>query len=244
MKDLKVIIPYQRDSLDRRNNVNFLIQYLKSIGIHDILVSCTMKESTDIKDADIIISDTSEFNYKTLLINNAILSCENDYICVCDTDVLIPKTSFLESFEALKLGYEYIYPNQVKMFNIPKQILRYKIENIDFNENYDILWNNSVGGIYFVNKQSFMKIGGENETMLGWGYEDFERNERARRFLLKIYRANFNIWHIEHERKTENSHEGSFAEINKKIYRNVCTMKLHDIEQLVNSWATRWLQME
>lgn len=240
MKDITFIIPYQRDSIDRLNNVNFIIEYLRSIGANHILVSCTNKESTDIKDADILINETSEFNYKTLLINNAILASKTRYICVNDCDVLAKKEDYLKSIRMLRNGFELVIPYEVSMFNIPKMELKYNLENLEFREDYPVLWNKSIGGLYFARKEKFLSIGAENETMIGWGYEDFERNERARRFFLKISYSKFNLWHVEHIRHIENTLEGINAKINLEIYQKVSIMKFNLLSEYITQWIKRW----
>jgi hypothetical protein len=235
MKDTTFIIPYQKDSEDRKNNVNFIINYLKSIGAVNIIVSCTTNEIDDF-DASKFISPSLEFNYKTKLINEVVKFVTTKYICVNDTDVFTLKKNYVDSISALQEGYDYAVPYFVNMYNIPKDILTIGITEETFKENYPILWKGSVGGLYFADKEKFLSIGGENETMKGWGYEDFERNERARRLLLKIKYLKYNLWHIEHERKTENSHMGSFAELNYEIYSKLRLMKYIEIVEYIKTW--------
>lgn len=243
MKNITFIIPYQRDSPDRLNNLKYLLKYLVyTVGVYHVTISCTPKEKNDINinlytdiNLKIITTDIKHQNHKTKLINEAIRVAKTTYICVNDVDVLTPKENYIESICELENGFHYVLPFEVTMYSIPNYY-KDKIKDSDFHENYPILYKKSIGGIYFAHRFRFLSIGAENELMIGWGWEDFERNERARRLFLKTKYLNYNLWHIEHKRKELTPNQKELTQINLNIYNKLFKLKYSDLIEYIQTW--------
>lgn len=89
----------------------------------------------------------------------------------------------------------------------------------------------SVGGAYIVNKEMYMKAGGENENFYGWGPEDAERLKRLEIMNLQIQYSNGPLFHLWHSRgknswyanhKIEIRNRREFIETCKKSGFNQC----------------------
>jgi hypothetical protein len=58
----------------------------------------------------------------------------------------------------------------------------------------------SVGGAFIVNKQRYLKGGGENENFYGWGPEDAERLKRMEILEEPTQRIEGPLFHLHHPR--------------------------------------------
>lgn len=56
----------------------------------------------------------------------------------------------------------------------------------------------SVGGAFFVNKNEYMAIGGENENIYGWGPEDTEQVKRLEICCEPVSYSAGNLFHLWH----------------------------------------------
>jgi hypothetical protein len=100
----------------------------------------------------------------------------------------------------------------------------------------DIDGQTSVGGAVFVNKESFIKAGMENENMISFGPEDCERNDRFTMLGLRIERVKGYLHHINHWIGPDSSKRNPFFIHNHREIDKVRLMSKEELRKYVNSW--------
>ena len=100
--------------------------------------------------------------------------------------------------------------------------------------------SSSVGGAFFVDRDIYLRAGGENEYFYGWGCEDLERVKRMEILGLPVCRAEGPLFHLYHPRK-ENSWYGS-RELelqNRQEFLKVCGMTREELQAYIRTW--KWV---
>lgn len=122
-----------------------------------------------------------------------------------------------------------------------------KIYNQIYNENESYIekkpnsnvrngTKNLVGGILFFNKTSLINIGMENEKYVGWGGEDSDRYERARKLGLKCRRLTYNLYHINHKRGIFSRGHEKYHQNNKDELKYVRGLNAINLKKYIQNW--------
>lgn len=95
----------------------------------------------------------------------------------------------------------------------------------------------SVGGAFLVNKDVYLKAGGENEHFYGWGMEDLERVKRMEILGLPVTRAKGALYHLFHFRN-ENSrfYNETLENESRAEYLTVCSLTKNRLEKYIQTW--------
>lgn len=224
MQDLTFIIPFQKDSEDRLENLLFVINYLKANTDASILISTTTPNIQYIPgDVDCCYKPDPGYNIRTELGQLGYRKAKTKYVCLNDVDVIIEPEHYKYAYEFLK-EHDIVYPYYTPMFEVERDF----IVNKEFKKD-NVKYPCNVGGLFWGNKDKIMSAGGENCTMKGWGFEDYERYERFRRLLLNIKNISIPVYHIKHEITIFNNINNPDADKNLLIYNRVMSMKHHEL---------------
>ena len=163
------------------------------------------------------------------------------YIINYDIDVILPVDSYKKAADMIRSGHDMVYPFTVfrTMGRRHLEVLRknYMISDISKDELAKFgKHDTSVGGVVFWNKEKFLSIGMENEHFVSWGWEDLERFERAKKLDAKIDRIKGDVYHIEHQRKTNSSTSNPMQPKNYNEYVKVKDMSKEDLINYVKTW--------
>ena len=119
------------------------------------------------------------------------------------------------------------------------------ISSINSLSSSDILSisTSSVGGAFFVNRNLYLQLGGENEFFYGWGCEDLERYKRLEILCQPVYRVAGPLYHLYHPRKENSWYQNEMLELsNRQEFLKVCGMSCEELKQYVQSW--KWISVK
>ena len=170
-----------------------------------------------------------------------------DGIGIWDTDVLLPKEQILEAVDAIRKGNAVMsFPYDGRFYMLPQEdsmLLKKREMNMEecCQKIYEYVLAhgpNSVGGAFLVNKNVYIKYGGENQHFYGWGPEDAERCKRMEILGLPIYRAQGPLLHLFHPRM-QNSWFGNqrLEYANRMEFIRVAGMTRSQLLQYISGWS-------
>ncbi|MDP3035375.1 MAG: glycosyltransferase [Methanobacteriaceae archaeon] len=239
--NLTVIIPYRKtNDLQREENVEITLNYLSKLGIKNVIISehsdfsfksDLINDYRSLFDSfDVIFNNSHEKGFnKAIAINNGVMHSNTPYICIYDMDCVSEKKNMAKSLELLDEGFEIVYPfnRRIKDIEDKNEFKKSYNFNIDSSEQ-NRDWAD--GGIVFWNKQSFIHIGMLNEYFSGWGGEDNEIIIRGNLFKLKQIRLDEILYHLYHERPLIRS------ENNKEQLKKIRHMNQKDVLNEIKKW--------
>lgn len=223
LENCTFILPARVNEKDRFENFKLIIEYIRKYFITNILVvECDKQSYLDklvyttynTNEKYIFISDESEdelFN-KSKILNVALKNIQTEYIIFYDIDIIANVNDIYD-------GYTKVVKNNNIIF-VPHNRKFYKVSRIYFkdmqeNLNYDLLYNakngikyidfrnpknsNFTGCVFISTLKSILSVGGFNETMNGWGWEDEEIYNRLNRFGFVFKYSNNPVFHINHK---------------------------------------------
>jgi len=246
-KDVTFIIPIRVDSEDRTTNLRLIIEYINEYFITKILVlEADVKErffNTSIK--KIFKYDSNPIYHRTKYLNEMINQTNSPYIAVWDTDVLIESIQIQRAIEILrKKQATMVLPYDGRFFNVPKILKTLYIKTMDLSilkENIEIMHlaygRFSVGGAFLVDRKDYLAAGKENENIIGWGPEDFERVKRFEILGYKVINIEGPLYHLHHPRGKNSWFASKDLELNnKKEYLTICKQNKNQLAKSIQKW--------
>ncbi len=238
--DLTVVIPYKESEDVRKINMRIVLDYLVHINIKNLIISEEydyepntnwILEEYKNKFSFIEVTSTKSDGLfsRSNLINKGVQSSSTPFVCIQDGDVVLPKELYEYSLNLLCSGFDLVYPFNRKVNQIlDKQSF---LKNFDFDDIFTKteFRPNSDGGMQFIRKESFMKIGGYNTNFKGWGSEDNEFILRVILSNLKYIRLNNSLYHLTHDKDTNSKNNDDILIKSYNLYQNT-----HDLNALIN----------
>lgn len=202
------------DSIERLNNVLSVIYYIKNNCVCDIVllefsnIRSTILESQLPQSINyFFIEDNDPILHRTYYINQMVIKTTTPFVAIWDADIVIAPAQIKEALELLKKGEaDFVYPYEKFLDTTP--IIRNlfiedgKIETLEQNQKKmkEMYAPEPLGGVFFANRDAYIKSGIENEDFYGWGMEDGERFYRWQRLSYKIKRVPGPLFHLSHGR--------------------------------------------
>ena len=97
-----------------------------------------------------------------------------------------------------------------------------------------MLNDNSAGGAFFARTNDYIEAGGENENLIGWGFDDFCRFNRFLKLGYNIDRIEGVLYHMTHWRGNNSSPSNPNNEHNFEEYTKVTNMSKEELQEYVN----------
>ena len=206
MNNLSIIILHSPNGeKDRDNNFNFIYPYMQSI----------------FPNAEFVIADdpTSEpYFCRSHTINHGVRQSTKENLIIMDNDIYLSKELLLQGLELLETS-PFVIP-----FGIIKDLIPPVCDSItsgephNYNElvNYsymdrDIRQDKMAGGLQIFKRQFFNEIGGYDERIKRWGYEDSYMCQKAKHALGDYPIIEDGIgYHLFHPRKQDWSYNKEF----------------------------------
>lgn len=166
-----------------------------------------IKDSKIINRIKYVFVDGQIFFNKSLAINIAFQYVRQQYVVICDADVLLDMNFFMES---KKRGEE---KKNKKLFFSPRYVVESKTGD-----------QRPAPGICFVSVEDFFSIKGYSSDFQGWGMEDVDFLRRLKLANVEKQCFSFGV-HLTHEDddRTRNYHSNSIDDMrleNRKRYKN------------------------
>lgn len=251
---ISFVIPVRIDSSERTRNLDLVIEQLLSLeGFADIEIRILEADELPhyvlkIGSSRIykkFVKDISPIFHRTKYLNQLIGEASGSIVGIWDTDVLIPQNQILQAIDAIKNGNAIMsFPYDGRFYMLPSEESKLfskgaEIENFSENINkYPLPYGpNSVGGAFLVNKEIYIRNGGENQNFYGWGPEDAERYKRMEILGLPIYRSQGPLIHLFHPRM-QNSWFGNkdLEKRNREEFLKVSGMTRIQLLQYISTW--------
>jgi 2-polyprenyl-3-methyl-5-hydroxy-6-metoxy-1,4-benzoquinol methylase len=210
LKDVTFTIPVYRDHNDRSQNLQLSVCMLQRDVDTNIIVGeqgsngfghfgqwCTYRHFTE----------TDSF-HRTRMLNQMCMSAETPIVVNWDADIVVPPLQLWLAAEAIRNGDDMVYPYDGRFARVPREKWFKPMEKaLDIGvfgrtefkgKNGNPLPVSSVGGAVFVNKESFIDAGMENENMISYGPEDCERYDRFNCLGFRVKRIKGCLYHFDH----------------------------------------------
>jgi len=237
LTDFTFLMPLRVDSEKRKENADTSISFILRHFDATIIVAEGDESKRYYNDFQTdkflhcFIHDESVFFHKTKYINRLIELSSTRFIAVWDADVIAPPDQILESVTVLRQGKAIIsipYDGRVYVCDnylsdlfrrVPRTELLLKLVPA-----LPLMYGHcSTGGIFIANREKYLEAGGENESILGWGPEDFERVKRVEILNQKIHFSSGPLFHLWHPRGRTSWYTDEETEIrNRRELINTC----------------------
>ena len=213
MKEVTFLIPYYFSCEKRKDNYKQITEFLLELDTRII---------------------TGEMPYlgdgiylRTKTFNNLARLAKTDIIVLYDGDVFCEPIQFEKAIKLMKEGAKIVRPYDGRFIDVEKMSDR----------KGKLLHPNSLGGAIFTDRKTFWEVGGENESLIGWGWEDNERIERWHKFGYKLASIPGPLYHLTHPRVYES---GPQVKKNRAEYEKIKQMPKSRLKQYVSTWD--WTQ--
>jgi Glycosyl transferase family 11/N-terminal domain of galactosyltransferase len=225
--DTTFVIPYMKDSNDREENLNLT----RNIIFNSF--------ETNVSLIDI---PSGELFHRTKMINRGVNKSTTPICVNYDCDVILPPMQLLLAVIKIREGKDVMYPyggnfiklNRYSWYARIKSCLDIGVLASSHQKSSDKI---SVGGCVVFNKESFIKVGMENENFISFGPEDKERFIRFLKLGLDVDRVQGNLYHINHY-TGHNSNAGNPNYLkNVAEYRKVKEMSDEELVEYVKTWS-------
>lgn len=212
--DVTFIIPVYKLDTHRKNNLNFILPYIRDTGCRVLVVEQTNEKKSDLTDlinkigkVEHILFETAEERFhKTGIINHAISKyVTTKYAWVNDSDYYMKFQQVLD----LRWAFKFIQP-----YSIAKKLNRADSSTILSGKRLDVNFSDPstkyismYGALSFIfDVDEFISIGAMDESIYGWGYEDVELSNRvtAKYDVKKIEYEGIHLWHPIKSESTKN----------------------------------------
>ena len=243
---LTVIIPFRSSNdFKRMDNLKIVLKYLKFIGVKHVILSeedaYSHLESLieifkeDFDDITLIFTYSSKSFNKSVAANEGVKKASTPFIAIMDSDVLISKETFDKTLSLINSFYDFVYPFNRMVKQIYDPFI--DVENFNFDEVDSELETriNADGGFLFCRKDSFLNVGGYDETFEGWGGEDNDLCIRMNLSDYKVTRLNNVLYHLHHQKEKSNRSNVQF------LFDNYYLSKFQDIDILINQKKNLYL---
>ncbi len=242
------IMPFRIDSAERQRNLSFSIGRLASLKAKIILLEADTKQRVDKSSfyenvEYIFIENSNPVFHRTHYINMLLKHAETEIVSIWDTDIVVDYKQIYEAVRNIKNGCTIAYPYNGEFVmltpNCSDEFIR--IGDLMYLEELNLkpIYNRPFcGGAFFVNRQKYLSLGGENEHFYGWGPEDAERLRRVQIMEHQVkWTDEGKAFHLFHPRK-ENSYffdEKASIEMRKELVK-VCSMNRDELSEYIKTF--------
>lgn len=249
---LTIAIPVRIDSKERKENLDAVLYSL--LNTTDAFI-ITMEADTEQRylepqenhrSTHIFIRDDNPVFHRTRYLNKLLDLSKTDIVGIWDTDVILDATQVRQAVNVINNGVTLCYPYDGRfLFLNPEQSKDVRKDVISFLRHNEmevkegcLMGRPSVGGAFIVNKQRYLKGGGENENFYGWGPEDAERLKRMEILGEPTQRIKGPLYHLHHPRginstfKDDERGKRNVAELLK-----ICRMNTIQLKEYIETWA-------
>lgn len=189
--------------------------------------------------------------HRTKLINDMLMLVETPVVCNYDADILLPMNSYILAQNTILQGYQpdpekppeeikVVYPYgfgdfQYQLFINDNDVTRFINSNFNFGafQQKGNKYDAKFGFCQFFDTKEYIKLGGENEGFIAYGYEDDERYHRFNS-CSSVLRLNDLVFHMEHKRTPNSWFNNPHIEENRSLWEK---LKSKTRKQLVEYYA-------
>lgn len=232
------IIPFRIDCPERQRNLSFILHWLAPLKAKIFLLEADAISKVDKADftgnvSYHFVEDHNPIFHRTHYINTLLKQAKTEVVSVWDTDIVTKYKQIEEAIQNIMNGCTLAYPYNRECIMLSDEDTEKFIKTEDFTcvnlkELSPVLKRPFCGGAFFVNRQKYLSLGGENKHFIGWGPEDAERLKRVEIMEHSVKRTKYGkAYHLYHPRN-ENSRyfdEDIAVELRKEFVKVCCMNK-------------------
>lgn len=255
LKDVTFVIPLRIDSFERLENVVAVSGYLIKCFETNVIICEADHKNTGLlakmvnpEIKTFFALDTKPSFHRTYYINELVRHVATPFVAVWDTDVLVDPVQIHMAVESLRKGtYDFVYPYDGRFVDTGVNYRRLFIDTFDIavlkaNSQHMLLpySDTACGGGFLARRETYIKVGMENERFTSWGPEDGERLKRWRTLEMRIGWVKGEMFHLYHSRG-KNSQFKSDTEKKKLIAEadRIGRMSKIEMEKEVSAWIRK-----
>ena len=198
------VIAHMNVSPYRLRNINAIVKHIRACfkDIVEIIVVEQGFKKSDIPNVDkhLLLPEVGLFK-KAKIMNIGALNASYDSIVFADNDIVLSKISIIESLNGLAL-YDVVNPYG-GVIDLDEQQSNNLLDNgivpqVDMTKTRGAVV--FAGGVFVVRKLAFYKIGGFDESFIGWGGEDDALTVKFARLCRGVELTRHRCFHLYHDR--------------------------------------------
>lgn len=251
MSDVTIVMPIRVDSDDRIANLKTIIRLYSTLeNIHFIIWEADNYQHLHIEENERIsysfcMDDNPVFHF-TYYRNVMIKQAKTPIVIVWDVDVLVPEEQLCRAVDDVRNQQTVLsFPYDGICYSLPPDMSDNFRNTLDWEvllseeEKFPTMFGQlTVGGIFVVDRERYMRAGMENEYFLGWGPEDIERLKRLTILDLPVSRVKGCIYHLYHPRKLNSGYVDRSQNLSaKKELLRICRMGKADLLEEIADWS-------
>lgn len=250
MNYVTFIIVVRIDSNERSKNLDMAINFLaQKSNVYIQILEVDFVQRYKLKfDAPYIeyrfVHDNAPVFYRAKYINALLKEAKTLVVCIWDIDMIIREEQLDKSISEIQNGNAAMsipYDGHLYYLSSKDTIMYRMNQSIDYlescKEKADYYSIRSVRGCYLVNRYIYLKSGGENIHLYGWGMDDVERVKRMEILGYPVFYAKGPSFHLYHQRQNMTGfYDPSWEAKNRNELLKVCSLSRNDLCLYVESW--------
>lgn len=250
LKDVTFTIPVFIDHVHRWQNLELSVAMLTDNFDTNIIVGeqGSSKAQAIRRQARYVGFTEMKNFHRTKMLNDMAKLATTPIVVNWDADVFIPPFQIWEAADKIRTGDDMVYPFDGRFARVPRVWYeRLKVARdvgifggTEFKGKHGHpLPTTSVGGAIMFNREAFLNGGGENEYMISFGPEDWERNFRFNQLGYTVTRVNGALYHLDHWCGPNSSTRNPYFRQNHKELDEMRELSTEELENYVSSWPWR-----
>ena len=243
-------IPVRIDSPERKRNLDILLRHVTSSGVNVHVLEAGERRGCFLEREDngltySYVYDESSVYHKTFYVNSLLKQATTPVVVIWDADIIFPLSQLELSAQAI-MEQDYAlsipYNGVVKMLS-DKQSKAFEqsgqgCEYLAMQGYTHLMKRPSCGGVFVVNRETYLRCGGDNERFISWGPEDAERIRRMEILGYPVHWVKdgplYHLWHPRGENSGYATEELAFK--NRMEFVKVCSMERSELSEYIKSW--------
>jgi hypothetical protein len=251
LSDFTFTIPVYIDHIHRRQNVELSVAHLLDNFDTTIVVGEQGSDLANIFPPSRVqyvrFKDMIQF-HRTRMLNEMAKKATTMGVVNWDADVFVPPVQIWLAAERIRAGDDMVYPFDGRFARVPRTWWEQLHKSRDVGifgdthfkgKNGKPLPTTSVGGAIMFNRENFLNGGGENEHMVSFGPEDWERNFRFNALGYTVTRVAGSLYHLDHWCGPNSSTRNPFFNKNHAELDRMRAMTQDELEAYVGGWWWR-----
>ncbi len=243
--DCSYVITHRESTLDRSNNLNFVLKWVSSL---DMDVEIILVEQDEIQKVDtkklpkfckhVFVYNKGLFN-RSWGFNVGFLYSTAKAIAFADNDVIIDQEILADSFTVCLDGYDYDaikpFDSLIDLTSAESGLIlsgKQSIESLKIENRKPRSGISFCSAFTVFRRDAYENLGGFDERFEGWGGEDDAMSRFKIPLLQKAYSAEGTAFHLWHTRFQDEGHLQSNYQNNLKLLQAYTTLSKTDILEL------------
>ncbi len=248
LKDVSIIIPFYYDFQDRIDNLLYLVKFLKRYFNINIIVGEQGPKSmlkpylkNELNGIEYYYFKSNKYFYRTKISNILFKKAKGNIISLYDCDMILNPIQIFNAVQYIRKGFcDVVYPYCYEPTKIYDKNLFFNnfIFPFKLNRGRVPLFDNTyifMGGVFFIDKNKLLRVGGESEYFRSWGREDDERYTRFKTLGLRVKNVYGLMYHLEHRRLLKGSNNNPYLKKNDTELKKIKSMNQVELETYIQS---------